>query len=90
MQDRECPQCGNENHLVSPREAFNVYDTRSWRGETSLMDMDSTELVCAWCKSVRIGGNWTRMQSVESRAAELAQNGSKTRSEYESKLTRGD
>jgi NMD protein affecting ribosome stability and mRNA decay len=89
MADRECPVCANTHHLCTVDEAKNVYDTRSWRGNTGLMQVSSATLVCAWCKSIQIDGEWTRMQSVDSRAAELAQQNSKSKSEYRDSLTAG-
>lgn len=85
-----CPACGNSNHLCSPREAKAVYDTRSWRGNTGMLEVSSAEVVCAWCKAIRISGDWTRFQTVDSRAQELSQGGNKSRSEYRDRLTAGE
>lgn len=90
MPSRECPVCANTHHLCTVDEAQNVYETRSWMGNTGLMNVSSASLVCAWCKSIKIGDGWTRMQSVESRAAQLAQQNTKTKSEYRDSLTAGD
>lgn len=86
----ECPVCGNKHHLASPREAKAVYRTSSWRGNTGMLEISSAEAVCAWCKSIRINGEWTRFQSVDSRAQELSQVGNKSKSEYKDSLTAGD
>jgi len=90
MSRDECPVCANTHHLCTVEEAVAVYDTRSWRGNTGLLKVSSATLVCAWCKSVKIGGDWTRMQSVDSRAAELAQKNNKSKSEYAASLDAGD
>ena len=87
----ECPACGNDSHLCTPQTAKEVYDTNSWRGKTGLLEVSSTDQVCGWCKAIRMNGEWTRMQSVSSRANELAQSSStKNRSDYRDSLTAGE
>lgn len=85
-----CPACGNSNHLCSPREAHAVYDTNSWRGNMGLLEVSSAEVVCAWCKAIRINGDWTRFQTVDSRAQQLSREGNKTKAEYRDSLTAGE
>lgn len=85
-----CPVCDNKHHLVSPREAEAVYNTSSWRGNTGMLKISSADTVCAWCKSIRIAGEWTRFQSLDSRAQELSQTGNKSKSEYKDSLAAGD
>jgi hypothetical protein len=72
---------------MSVREAEKVYRIDDTWGATGLLE--DADLVCEWCKVVRIDGEWKRMVSVEQRAYQLGQVGSKTRSEYEELLTRG-
>jgi hypothetical protein len=51
----------------------------------------SANIVCSWCKAVKINGEWTRMQTTASRANELAQASStKSRTDYRKSLTAGD
>lgn len=90
MAERECPVCGNDSHLVSPQEAERVYQTHDWRGKTGLLNVSAATLVCAWCRAIQIGGDWTRIQSVDSRSNELAQRNNKSRQEYRESLTAGD
>lgn len=84
-----CPVCGNSNHLATPEEAHAAYNTSSWRGNTGMLEVSSADLLCAWCKSIRISGEWTRFQTVDSRAQELSRSGNKTKSEYKDSLTAG-
>lgn len=85
---RTCPGCG-QDRVVSVEEARAVFDLRSWGGQTTMLDY--SELVCEYCKAVRIGGNWTRMQTVRDRAYELAQaSSSKDRSDYRQILREGE
>lgn len=86
----ECPVCTNSDHLCSPEGAKAVYDTRSWQGKTGLLNVSSADVVCAWCKAIRIDGEWTRIQSVESRADQLSRSGNKSKQEYRDSLTAGD
>jgi len=91
MIEQTCPACGNSSHLCSPQSAKKVYDTRSWRGKTGLLEVSSSDRVCGWCKAIRINGEWTRMQSVSSRARELADaSDTKYKSDYRDILTAGD
>lgn len=86
---RECPACGRET-VVSGREALEVFDTRSWRGATSLLEYEETELVCSYCHAVRLAGDWTRIVSVNERAWQLAQaSSSKSKEEMRDRLTAG-
>ena len=85
-----CPACGNTHHLVSPQEAHAVYNTNSWRGNTGMLEVSSAEVVCAWCKAIRINGDWTRFQTVDSRAQQLSREGNKTKAEYRDSLTAGE
>lgn len=82
---RECPVCEKER-LTTPQDADRVYNVSGW-GATDMLE-DAT-LVCPHCHSVRINGVWKRMESVDSRAYELSQTGSKSQSEYKEILTRG-
>lgn len=85
--ERTCPGCG-EDRVMSVEEARAVFSVRSWGGQATMLDY--SELVCEYCKAVRINGNWTRMQTVRDRAHELAQaSSSKGRGEYRDKLTAG-
>lgn len=85
---RTCPECG-EDRVVSVSEAQSAFDVRSWGGQTSMLDY--SELVCEYCKAVRIDGNWTRMQTVRDRAYELAQaSSSKGPDEYRKLLREGE
>ena len=87
----ECPACGNDGHLCSTETAQAVYDTNSWKGKTGMLDIGTADRVCAWCKAIRVNGEWTRIQSVSSRANQLAQSSStKNRSDYRDILTAGD
>lgn len=89
--DVECPACGNTGHLTTPENAKKVYDTRKWGGNTRMMEVSSADRVCAWCKSIRINGEWGRMQSVDSRARVLANSSSsKSKTDYKDSLTAGD
>jgi hypothetical protein len=86
---RTCPGCG-EDRVVSVETAKKVYDTRSWGGAASMMEYDEAELVCEYCKAICISGDWTRMQTVRSRAWELTQaSSSKGPDEYKEILTAG-
>lgn len=86
----ECPACGNDSHLTTPESAKKVYDTRSWGGDTGMMKVSTADRVCAWCRSVRISGEWVRMQTVSSRARELEQSSSsKSKSDFVDSLTAG-
>jgi NMD protein affecting ribosome stability and mRNA decay len=86
----ECPVCGNDSHICPPESALRVYDTGTWRGKTGLLKVPSAETVCAWCKAIKIDGDWTRIQSVDSRADELSRTGNKSKQEYRETLTAGD
>jgi hypothetical protein len=51
----------------------------------------SANIVCSWCKAVKINSEWTRMQTVASRSNELAQvSSTKSRTDYRKSLTAGD
>jgi len=91
MIDHTCPGCGNGKHLTTPESAKLVYDTGNWKGKVGLLEVSSADRVCAWCKCIRIDGEWTRMQSVDSRKNELKQMGSnKSWSDLEDSLTAGE
>lgn len=84
--DRTCPVCGKDR-VTSVDEAKTIFKTASW-GATSMLD--NADYVCSWCHSVRINGEWTRMQTVSERAWRLSQGGSKSKREYVDTLTGGD
>lgn len=87
--DRTCPACGEEK-VVSTETAREVFDTRSWRGATSLLEYAEAEYVCSWCHAIRLAGDWTRLVSVDQRAWQLAQaSSSKSKSDYADSLTAG-
>jgi len=91
MSDLECGMCGNSDHLASPESAKKVYDTNSWKGKVGMMKVANAEVVCAWCRSIRINGEWARMQTLQSRKQELAGRGSnKSYQELEVSLTVGN
>ena len=86
-QDRTCPACENDK-IVSLREANAVFRVNKWNiNETRLEEADR---VCSFCKIARINGEWTRLQTVRSRASELASmSNTKSRADYRKKLTSG-
>lgn len=91
MIEQTCPGCGNSSHLTTPESAKKVYDTGSWGGNVGMMEVGKAERVCAWCKAIRINGNWTRMQTVQSRKKELMAAGSnKSWGELDNSLTAGE
>jgi len=86
--DRTCPGCGHEK-LLSAESAKEVFRIRDWGGDTELLD--DADTVCSWCKVVKINGEWTRMQTIASRANELSQASStKSRTDYRKSLTAGE
>jgi len=88
---RACPACGNERHLTTPESAKTVYDTGSWKGKTGMLEISTADTVCAWCKAIEIAGEWTRMQTVSSRARELSSSSSsKSKSDFQDSLTAGE
>jgi hypothetical protein len=91
MIEEVCPGCGNGSHLTTPESAQKVYDTNSWQGNTGMFEVSSADRVCAWCKAIRINGEWTRIQTVQSRKKELMAAGSnKSWSELDHSLTAGE
>lgn len=91
MKGEECPGCGGAKHLTTPEGAKKIYDTNSWQGNTGMLEISTADRVCAWCKAIRINGEWTRMQSLQSRKSELKQMGSnKSFAELNDSLTAGD
>lgn len=90
MKAEQCPGCGKSEHLTTPSGAKKIYDTNSWQGNTGMLEISSADRVCAWCKAVRINGEWTRMQTLQSRKSELKQMGSnKSWGELNDSLTAG-
>jgi hypothetical protein len=56
-----------------------------------MLEVSSADRVCAWCKAIEINGEWTRMQTVQSRKKELKSAGSnKSWGELDAALTSGD
>lgn len=91
MIEQACPGCGNDSHLTTPESAQKVYDTNSWQGNTGMLEVSSADRVCAWCKAIRIGGEWTRIQTVQSRKKQLMSGGSnKSWGELDHSLTAGE
>lgn len=91
MIEQECPGCGNSSHLTSAESAKQIYDTNSWQGKTGMLEVGSAERVCAWCKAIEINGEWTRIQTVQSRKKELKSAGSnKSWGELDAALTDGE
>lgn len=87
MVDRTCPGCGKDR-VATVEEAEAIYRTGQWGGIDQML-ADAT-MVCTFCKCVKVRGAWKRMQTVDSRARELAQaSGSKTFSDYQEILTAG-
>lgn len=85
--ERECPVCLKER-VCGVLEARLIFGSLSSWGATSMLD-DATA-VCSFCHSVKIDGQWKRMQTVSSRAYELSQaSSSKSSSDYREILTRG-
>jgi len=91
MIEQTCPGCGNSSHLTTPESAKKVYDTGSWQGDTGMLEISTAERVCAWCRAIRINGEWTRFQTVQARKKELMAAGSnKSWGELDHSLTAGD
>lgn len=82
-----CPYC-EKDRVTTPDSADRVFQTSGW-GATS--KLDDAELVCSYCRAVRIDGSWERMQSADSRAYELSQSSSsKGVGEYKDILSAGE
>lgn len=81
----ECPVCLHDR-LLSPEAAESVYLTSGW-GATAMLD--EADLVCSWCHSVRIDGEWRRMQALGDRARAISEAGNKSYQEAKDSLSGG-
>lgn len=76
------------NRLCGVEETKRVFRVNERWGAISMLD--DADLVCSYCRAVRISGKWRRMQSVERRARQLAESSDRHGYEhYREKLTSG-
>lgn len=81
----ECPVCLNDT-LVGASAADTVFGTSGW-GATNMLE--DAELVCSTCHSVRISGEWRRMQKMHHRAYEIVDAGNKSFEEAKETISGG-
>lgn len=82
-----CPGCG-KGRLHDPWTVKQVFPHWDEWGATAMLER--AELVCSFCKAVKINGEWTRMMSVSQRAYNLSRSGTKSKREYVDVLQAGD
>lgn len=73
--------------MHTPEIAKQIYP--SWRTWGAIALLEDAELVCAWCKAVKMPGGWERLKAKHNRAnhlASLSNNSDKDREYYSEEL----